>query len=412
MIRPLARTLALACMCLVESPALSQQGPLLSPELLVLPDEVTSSGRWRPAANAGQPSRYALPSINASKEQDGAIETAPFRTRFQVAPVVSDAQDMSLLLTGRVAAPQDLLAHMQRYMQVVPTVPAKYSDPKFGDVRKAFSVCEQSARAYRELASSLAGSTQFVLDLRGAPSASSARAYERDCLVALEALPLPIRRVTGVLVAAGGAPWCSATVVGANRILTARHCFIDGQKGQAHDTFSQMGQGRIGFRSVEPHNGRQSFSAAWVQGRVPSVEKFGPTDDLVVLQVIDGMFEHWAQAAERLPTEEELPVPAWIVGSNATLGDVASARTALEFTRGSSPIACSLLEVTAGGCLYHSCQTGEATSGAGVLALTQDAVTILGVHNAAIAGAYGCEAEPPVDDVLNLAVQIGQIELE
>jgi hypothetical protein len=102
-----------------------------------------------------------------------------------------------------------------------------------------------------------------------------------------------------------------------------------------------------------------------------------------------------------------MPKPVWIVGSNANLGDVGHAREPLEFTRGSSPKACAVLQVSSNGCLYHVCQTGKATSGAGVLELdAQGVVTLIGVHTATIAGATGCEVHPPFDDRLNLAIHI------
>ena len=380
--------------------------------------EVTSSGRWRAAAPANLSEMYTLQSFSQraapfATAASNVADTTLFEgaRSYTLAPVVTSPQDLSLLLTGRNVGPDQLSERMARFMQVVPGVPPRFSDPKFNEARAAFAACAQAAQAYRALSLHLATSTQFALDLRSETTTTNVGAYERDCLTALDAVPVAVRGVTGVLVTPAGAPWCSATIIGSDRLLTARHCFVDAVTGTPYDTFHQVPPGRIGFRSIEPHNGRHSFSTRWL--RAPPLEKFGPLDDFVVLKIKDWTFERWAATATKAPTNAEMPIAAWVVGSNATLGDVAKARTPFEFTRGSSPEACSLLEVTANGCLYHSCQTGEATSGAGVLTLSESgSVTLLGVHNAAIAGAQGCEATPPVEDTINLAIDVASKDLE
>jgi hypothetical protein len=65
------------------------------------------------------------------------------------------------------------------------------------------------------------------------------------------------------------------------------------------------------------------------------------------------------------------------------------------------------LEVTPAGCIYHSCQTGPATSGAGLLIVEPDErIRLVGVHKGPLGRSTGCEQNPPVDLQLNLAAAI------
>jgi len=132
---------------------------------------------------------------------------------------------------------------------------------------------------------------------------------------------------------------------------------------------------------------------------------FGVPDDHVVISSEDIKFEH-AAICDGIPDSSLLPLPLWIVGSNALLGDVRRLSYPLLYVRGSAPKACAALETTSQGCLYHSCQTGPTTSGAGLLYVDeQDRVHLIGVHNGAIASAISCEESAPTSLQLNVAAQ-------
>ena len=102
---------------------------------------------------------------------------------------------------------------------------------------------------------------------------------------------------------------------------------------------------------------------------------------------------------------DQYPITAWLVGSNVNIDDIGQERTPLEFIRGSAPTACAVLERTAAGCLYHTCQSSHSTSGAGILVPDGAGSTaLLGVHKGTIAEANDCEAKPPSSLRLNFGV--------
>lgn len=362
-------------------------------------EDMTSAGRWRAVGAVASRFRNANPVAGESNELD-----LPMR----VMPVVSTKPDLSVFLVGRDLGPDFLANRMAWYMQVVPGLPARYGDSKFNEVRDAFtSECKASASGYQATAISLFGSTRFSIDIAGAEVRTVGRSYDRDCLVALDSLPTAIRRVTGVLITPRGAPWCSATIVGPKSLITARHCFVDPLTGLATDQFAQLTDGRIGFLAVEAHYGKVDFSTRWFNSVKAPLGQFGPLEDRQLLEISDGAFEHYAVAHAAAISNADMPIPVWIVGSNANLGQLGTGMPPLDYARGSAPRACAILEISSAGCLYHSCQTGGGTSGAGVLAVTPSgAVELLGVHKAAIGEAAGCELSPPFGVKINLAIRI------
>jgi len=326
----------------------------------------------------------------------------------EVAPVVHTPQDLSRLLVNGNLAPDLLAGNMARYMQVIPGVPDRYSDGRFQPVRDAFTAeCSQSARGYQSLGIALLRSERFLSDLSSTQTRDTSGDYERNCLTPLDQIPDAVRAVTGVMVNAYGVPWCSATIVGPMKILTARHCFVDPVTGLAMPERQQLSDLRVEFYAIAPHNGFSAFNVRWPSGQEAPLGAFTTAQDYQVLTVTDGTFSKYASTKAGLPKDPTMPRPVWIVGSNATVGDVGDARRPLQFTRGSAPKACAVLEISSNACLYHVCQTGRATSGAGVLEIdSEGSVTLLGVHSATIAEAAGCEASPPTGDRLNLAIAI------
>jgi hypothetical protein len=329
--------------------------------------------------------------------------------RFQ--PVIASPADLSAFLThdSTVLSVEDTLHRMQ----VVPGLPTdpRYDLEKFKPVRDAFNVsCLRSAGSYRTLAGQLLSSAMAV---GGAAlfAAKEPASYDKDCLTPLAVVPQPIRRVVGLLTTKDGVAFCTATILNDRTIVTSRHCFVAADNGKATTVRPQLFSELIGLQTLEPHFGRSRFTIAAPNPDTLRLAAFAPGEDYVVLKLKSWTFEHFAETHASPLENDQLPIATWIVGSNPTLTDASRARTPMESVRGSSPQACSILEATASGCLYHSCQTGPATSGAGVIAVDGNRVRLVGIHKGPTARAQGCETTPPLDLQLNLAAAITSSQL-
>jgi hypothetical protein len=377
-------------------------------------DTITSTGHWRTAApQILVPQRQ----IFRSGARDGLITTPalPSMTlNTGVVPVVTSGDDLSLLLTGGRGGTnlQDRLSHL---MQIVPEVPSSFDGPEFDGVRQDLIPCMTSAAAYRDRVLAVAGSDDIESEANSYVSGGAATSYERNCMTRLADVPIAVRQITGVLVTSG-VPWCSATIIGADRLLTSRHCFVhpNGTATEAYDRVfpGPESPGLVSFIAIEEHGGRRSFTVNW-SGNPPALTPFTALEDWLVLVVRSGRFDHEVRPGAQSVQSQAMPQSVWVVGSNAHLGDLTAGGPPLAFTRASKPKACSIVRVTPSGCIYHTCQTGPATSGAGILALAANGtVTLLGVHKARISEAAGCEATPPFNDVLNLAINITSQQIE
>lgn len=377
-------------------------------------DSVTSTGRWRTAApQIVMPQRQVF----RSGANDGLITTQALPSltlNAGVVPVISNRDDLALLLTGGIGGAnlQDRMSHL---MQIVPEVPPSFDGQEFDGVRQDLIPCTTSAAAYRDRVLAVAGSDDIESEANSFVSGQAANNYERNCMTRLADVPIAVRQITGVLVTKGS-PWCSATIIGADRLLTSRHCFVhpNGTATEAYDRVfpGPESPGLVSFIAIEEHGGRQSFTVTW-NGSPPALAPFTALEDWLVLVIRSGRFDHQVRPGTQSLQAQSMPQSVWVVGSNAHLGDLSAGGPPLAFTRASKPKACSIVRVTPSGCIYHTCQTGPATSGAGILALAASgAVTLLGVHKARISEAAGCEATPPYNDVLNLAINITSQQTE
>lgn len=334
------------------------------------------------------------------------IGTDEYQNDYLLRPVVSDSQDL-LELVAPDTAQLLFIDNLLRILQTVPGVPEdpRFSDPKFDSVKEAFSSeCKESAAQIGTATLSLLAIDQsaFMEELQNALPKSDV--YESSCLVQLAEVPAAVRQVIGVLT------WekrtfCSATVVGKNKILTSRHCFFDADKGKSRPEWQALQQELIIFRTPVPHG----VESAWYAMPDKSVDKteaaFKPFADHILLDVPGADFTRTAVIRTKL-NDHELPIMAWVVGSNSILGDVKDLKNPFEYVRGSLDKTCAVMEVTSNGCLYHTCQTGGSTSGAGVLKIDENNdVTLVGVHKGPAARSTGCEASPPIRLAINLAAQ-------
>lgn len=337
------------------------------------------------------------------------------QTDLRFEPLVRSQRELAGLLTGQPLVRSLTSESMERLMQVVPGLPPgdRYGDAKYTPIRDSFSAaCLNSAKNYR-------GRSQLLWEALAAGPAvtwtSFPSSFDTNCLTPLKDLPVPLKRVVGILLDKDGKAFCSATITGARTVLTSRHCFVRGEDGAEEPNLEQLFTEQISLQTAEQHHGRDSFSIAAPDAAALPLAPFVASDDYLVLRVKSWDLQYQvATDPVRLP-EGKNPIPAWIIGSNPTLADVGQAKTAMDFTRGSKPQACAILEVSAKGCVYHSCQTGPATSGAGILVYDEskpaDPVRLLGVHKGPVASAKSCDGSPPVDLQVNLATAIGAGEL-
>ena len=303
--------------------------------------------------------------------------------------VVTDNDDLrQLLLPG--ASVLDI-----RYFQVILGVPRdlRYRDPKFDIVRGAFTTsCSGAAEGFLETGRGLL--RQQVPQIP-----TTLHSYEEECLKPLAEVPRAIRNVGGVLTFFGK-PQCSATIISANKILTARHCFSASHSPTGESAWGLVAKRLVGFSSFELHSGREEFTV----GRIIGGEKepISPYEDTLVVEIIGRPLEHFARLATKELSQQETPILTWLVGSNGLLGDLDQVKDSLEYVRAAAPGMCAVLETTEAGCLYHTCQAGHTTSGAGLLVESNSGVTLLGVHRGTIVTGAECERNPPLDLRMNL----------
>jgi hypothetical protein len=358
---------------------------------------------------SGTELQQAIPS---STFQARRIRISQTELRFE--PLIRSQQDLAGLLTGQPLGKQITAQSIERLMQAVPGIdPAgRYGGAEYGEIRDAFSItCINSARGYRSGSQLL---FQSLTPGSSPASGSFTSNFDSECLTPLDNIPVQLRRVIGILLDKDGKVFCSATVLDIRTILTSRHCFVRAD-GAEEPTHEQLFNEQVTFQTAEPHNGRSDFTIAAPDATAVPLVDFQASDDYLVLRVKSWDLQYHVEiAATRLPAGRT-PTPAWIIGSNPTVTDVGQARKAMDFTRGSQPRACAILEVTTAGCIYHSCQTGPATSGAGVLTFDRDRpsdpVRLLGVHKGPVASAKNCEAAPPFELKVNLASGIGAADL-
>ncbi len=373
----------------------------------------TVHGRWRLYP---EPPTDVEPELTMSVTEESARETLPqleSSLSWRMAPVIENLEDLnqfSGVELGRLAA------LMGSEFQPVPGLPddPRFDDPKFDPIRDAFTAdCKREAGRYTNAFLSLTTANDLASMFSRPLFTVASDAYERNCLVPLDQVPLDVRRVIGVLgleTPRGTVFFCSATIVGERRLLTARHCFFDPASGAPLQSWTGLNGSLVTFYSVTTHAGTRSFSAKPLDPD-EAAHEFAPFDDHLQLGVIEGPFEHVAEVGTESLTDLHIPLPAWVVGSNALLGDVTRAPSALTYVRGSGPQSCAVVGVTAAGCLYHSCQTGKTTSGGGILVQKPGGYGLVGVHKGAISDASPCEANAPSSLDLNLGAEFIQSDL-
>src|SRR5215831_2678677 len=280
-------------------------------------DIVTSVGRWRkekpqPQLTASQ--RQLMASDARSELATTEALTGATLAVSRVAPLVTDRNDLALLLTGRTAG-ANLQEHMQQRMQIIPEIPHRYDDPKFDPVRLALNPCINSAAAYRDKVLAIANANDIEDEANSFVAGEAATNYEHDCMTPLANVPLAVRQITGVLVY-HNVPWCSATIVGPDRLLTARHCFVDPESGKQTEAYDPVSQHLVGFTAVEQHGGQHNFTVTWAGGSPPPLAAFTPLEDMLLLHIADGHFDHFARTAAQSVQSQPMPLPVWVVGSN------------------------------------------------------------------------------------------------
>ncbi|MEX0299526.1 MAG: serine protease [Kordiimonas sp.] len=348
-----------------------------------------------------------------------ALFDEPLRQSVKLKPYIENSVDLQRYILGKRVleiSPDE----KNKFFQVVPGMPGdgQYNGQDYPEVQQGFSAaCILAAKKYIEeidklLASAAGAAGNIAQTWHRNISQAVVDEYDRQCLRKVDDIPAEILKVTGVLQIyrqGFSVGFCSGTVISANEIMTARHCFFNESTGKKEDIFNWLEGGLLSFRTFGTNGVRNLFSLVLPETADTQENQFSARDDFIVLEIGESFAVH----ADIVPAQVgqlSMPQKAWLVGNNALLGDVLTPDHDLDFVRGVGPSACSVLKVTAQGCVYHSCQSGKTTSGGGVLLHdpASGSVTILGVHRGPAVISNACEASPPLNEIINVAAFAAQ----
>ena len=389
-----------ACIVLVGTVTGCEPEPTPPTDQGLVPDDVsvvtTPYGKWSTSGVIEYVERFDAQDLRPQVPSHGGVSpSATDRQGTRLRPIIENLADLRLFLSIEESSDTDLFSLYQE----VPGFPDgdRFKDPKYDVVREAFTPnCIESAKAeiasLDVLATHLRNSSEFSL------SELARSDYDLHCLTPLDQVPEPIRRVAGLLtveIAGRSTPICSATAIGERSVITARHCFFSADTGRALRHFARLQDGLVSIVFFADNGGFRTFSVRLTDSATASQVPFFAFEDVLALGVVEKL-DNWASSRSRTLTRDSIPYPTWIVGRNEVVADATRLHGLLDLVRGSGPNSCAVIDVTERGCLYHTCQTGKTTSGAGVLVLNSSgSVEILGVHKGAISRGAGCELDVP-----------------
>jgi len=242
--------------------------------------------------------------------------------------------------------------------------------------------------------------------------------YDNQCLSnAYGTLPSAIKRAVGVLTISN-APFCSATLIGEKKVVTARHCFIASTTGKPRDSFKALKDTRVAFYPLTPYDRGRLYYKLKGNPLVPPADPekaFGVNEDVVTLDLMYAMPDR-ALAVDRLLRTVEATDPIWVVGYNSYISlkepITQGTRGAMEVTRHirfAPPKTCAVLRKTNVGCLFHSCQSAAGTSGASLIKMENGKASIIGIHKGAALVGVGCGADDLLTENINVAASASSI---
>lgn len=225
---------------------------------------------------------------------------------------------------------------------------------------------------------------------------------EKKCLVSADGLPESIRGVVGVLAAVGSpSPFCGATIVSSQAIVTARHCFWEQDgSGRRSTHYDRLKDGQVSFIPLVPGSGPRSVKVAKdaLSGVAPYIGD--TTTDVVELALTEALSSPVA-----IPTSPpEPPFSGFMVGPYPSM-EIAMGRrhfSHIEYVQANTPDLCVAVYFDDQGCWYHSCQTVASTSGSGFLVeLDDERVGLVAVHSGPSNSHEPCDADGYEADLLS-----------
>ncbi|NIF90013.1 hypothetical protein [Burkholderia sp. Cy-637] len=207
-----------------------------------------------------------------------------------------------------------------------------------------------------------------------APALRNLSAYDASCLEST-ARPEQLKELVGVLTI-DGKPACTAFRRSANRIWTARHCIYDAADNRR---YAMVRPGSVWFSYPgEPDARYEVCSETRNSKAAGSSGGFPMQDDYIELLV-----------AGSPPAPPQIPVDTAGLAKGADLtlfglfSDLQLISTGpsseLSWMR-ESKSGCVVGEVTADGCIVHSCQAVQGTSGAPVFVVRDDKLVLVAMH--------------------------------
>ena len=219
---------------------------------------------------------------------------------------------------------------------------------------------------------------------------------ERYCLAEVGSIPKSIRDVVGVLAAYDRpVPFCGATIVGTQHIVTASHCFWSETGGELHSIDVLEGNKLYFIPLVErPLDGRIVRSVKVDETSLHGVTPYnGDTNrDFVVLELSQDIGSPFAE----IVSPQQSPFPTYMLGPYPTTQIMMGNRRfkAIEYLQANAPDLCVAVYHDTQGCWYHSCQTVKTTSGSGLLVETgEGGAGLLAIHSGPSDGHSPCDGD-------------------
>ena len=234
------------------------------------------------------------------------------------------------------------------------------------------------------------------------------QSYDAECLSSeIDGIPEEVRRVTGILEVSHPRhpkPFCTATLVGSDLIVTSRHCFIKSSGVRNAGCLGLRNPG-IAVRFLDSSDETHRVDHPHI--RCDSSDRPTGTDRDFVYATLARAVAN-ADPAAVVPRSKQIPPGSlfWLVGFSdfAAKADQASGRTdPLAAVRYAPRDTCGVLYAS-GACLLHTCQTGMGVSGAGLLRIPEGSrPELLAVHAGPARLAANCGPDAPSSQLANVA---------
>ena len=378
--------------------------------------------------------RYKLASVNSNTENT-LKNYSPFLTLKGVSednielvsqfsgtgysPILDDRQDLiGHLIDLNQGSIRSLFGLFEPFKKIddFPSAP-RYSGIQYDHIKSAFSKCSLAAREANNTLMEQLG-LSATIEFTANDFTDTLKKYDENCLYTIDRVPDTILKVSGILLYHNRGhfdgtrrtlvPFCSATAVEKDKIATARHCFmqLDGTEYQPYSMRKMLEDGLVYFSPLSKDQ-EGSYIKLKPTDKLDN-KAFKANEDIIYLET-DRDLTNFTNSRKLEPGRYSEAI--YIVGNTDLIAEF-EPQNIHDRVRASIPDTCALLEVTEQGCIYHTCQTGRSTSGAGLIAIDENnKVSLLGIHNGPIGASQSCETEAGYNAIKNDNLNQGVLPL-